>query len=124
MYTKIGEEKDDKIVKLWQKDADGILIFTGLFSTAVATFLTVSIQDLKPSPQLASEFYLEKIYTRLGNADPSYPFPLDTAAKPPTFSPPRYVIWVNSLWFLSFAISLTYAMLAMMLQQWGRRYIR
>ena len=27
MYTKIGEEKDDKIVKLWQKDADGILIF-------------------------------------------------------------------------------------------------
>ncbi len=27
MYTKIGEEKDDKVVKLWGKDADGILIF-------------------------------------------------------------------------------------------------
>ena len=141
MYTKIGEEKDDKIVKLWQKDADGILIFvspcvaytgtptnceyfqTGLFSTAVATFLTVSIQDLKPSPQYVSEFYLERIYNRLGSADPSNAPVLDTATIP-TFSPPRYAVWVNSLWFLSFAISLTYATLAMMLQQWGRRYIR
>ena len=84
----------------------------------------MSIQDLKPpTPQLATEFYLEKIYHRLGSADPSFS-PLHAAAKPPTFSPPRYAIWVNSLWFLSFAISLTYAMLAMMLQQWGRRYIR
>jgi hypothetical protein len=82
----------------------------------------VSIQDLKPTSQQVSEFYLEKIYDRLGNTDPSHAF-LD-AAKPPTFSPPRYAIWVNSLWFLSFAISLTYATLAMMLQQWGRRYIR
>jgi hypothetical protein len=84
----------------------------------------VSIQDLRPPPHQASEFYLEKIYNRLGNTDPSYALLLDTAANPPTFSPPRYAIWVNSLWFLSFAISLTYATLAMMLQQWGRRYIR
>ena len=84
----------------------------------------MSIQDLKPpTPQPASEFYLEKIYSRLSSADPSFS-PLIDAAKPPKFSPPGYAIWVNSLWFLSFAISLTYAMLAMMLQQWGRRYIR
>ena len=84
----------------------------------------MSLTDLKPPPQSASEFYLEKIHARLANTDPSYDPLLDTAAKPPTFSPPRYAIWVNSLWFLSFTISLTYATLAMMLQQWGRRYIR
>jgi hypothetical protein len=84
----------------------------------------VSIQDLKPNPQLISEFYLEKIYNRLGDTDPSHASLLDTASKPPISSPPRYVVWVNSLWFLSFAISLTYAMLAMMLHQWARRYIR
>ena len=27
MYSKMGEKEDDKIAKLWQKDADGILIF-------------------------------------------------------------------------------------------------
>jgi len=37
MYTKIGEEKDDKIVKLWQKDADGILIFVSPRVTHTAT---------------------------------------------------------------------------------------
>jgi hypothetical protein len=33
-------------------------------------------------------------------------------------------VWVNSLWFLSFAISLTYGMLAVMLYQWAGRYKR
>jgi len=46
------------------------------------------------------------------------------ATQPPTFSPPKYAIWVNSLWFLSLAISLTGALLATMLQRWARRYIR
>ncbi len=40
------------------------------------------------------------------------------------FSPPRYAICVNSLWFSSLAISLTSALLATLLQQWTRRYIR
>ena len=84
----------------------------------------MSIQDLKPNPQLTSEFFLEKIYTRLDGPDGSQASLLNTATKPPVFSPPRYVVWVNSLWFLSFAISLSYAMLAMMLHQWARRYQR
>ena len=27
MYSKIAEEKDNRMVERWQKDADGILIF-------------------------------------------------------------------------------------------------
>jgi len=59
-------------------------------------------------------------------ADPnvSRPSVPSSLAKPPTFSPPRYAILVNSLWFLSLVISLTCAMLATLLQQWARRYIR
>jgi hypothetical protein len=37
MYTRIGEEKDDKIVELWQKDADGILIFVSHHVEYIAT---------------------------------------------------------------------------------------
>ena len=44
--------------------------------------------------------------------------------QPPTFSPPKYAIWVNSLWFLSLVISLIGALLATLLQQWARQYIR
>jgi hypothetical protein len=41
-----------------------------------------------------------------------------------SFTPPKYAIWVNACWFLSLAISLTCALLATLLQQWARRYIR
>ena len=34
------------------------------------------------------------------------------------------IVWVNSLWLLSLVISLTCAMLATLLQQWARRYLR
>jgi len=61
----------------------------------------VSIQDVRPSSRNNS------------SSEPSAPF-----------SPPNYAVWVNSLWFLSLAISLTCALLATLLQQWARRYIK
>jgi hypothetical protein len=89
----------------------------------VAALSAVSVQDLRPNPQDISAFYLGNIYQLL--ADPntstaSLPFPV---AKPPVFSPPRYAVWVNSLWFLSLVISLTCALLATLLRQWARRYL-
>src|ERR1700761_8200686 len=96
---------------------------TGLFSAAVAALLAVTVQDLRPNSQDTSAFYLGNIYQVL--ADPnvtpaSIPSPV---AKPPPFSPPRYAIWVNSLWFLSLVIGLTCALMATSLHQWSRRYI-
>ena len=40
----------------------------------------------------------------------------------PPFSPEPYVIWVNTLWFLSLAIALTGAMVATLGQEWVHRY--
>jgi hypothetical protein len=45
-------------------------------------------------------------------------------ASPPPFTPPNYTVWVNALWFLSLVISLTCALLATLLQQWARRYLK
>ncbi|KAH9178559.1 hypothetical protein EDB89DRAFT_1927157 [Lactarius sanguifluus] len=97
MYNEMSAEEDGKTVERWKGDADGILVFTGLFSAAVATLVSVTIQDLRPNSQ-------------------------DTS--PPPFTPLTYAVWVNSLWFLSLAISLTCAMLATLLQQWARRYLK
>ncbi|KAI0253423.1 hypothetical protein BJV78DRAFT_1123231, partial [Lactifluus subvellereus] len=108
----------------WQKDADGILIFTGLFSAAVAALAAVTVMDLKPNSQDTSAFYLEKIYQLLADPNISRSSIPITPLRPPPFSPPKYVIWVNSLWFLSLAISLTCAMLATLIHQWARRYQR
>jgi hypothetical protein len=88
----------------------------------------VSVQDLrvKPESQDTSAFYLASIYQVLADPNVTAPRPsvLSTVATPPPFSPPRYAVWVNSLWFLSLVISFTCALLAMMLRQWAYRYTR
>jgi Family of unknown function (DUF6535) len=83
----------------------------------------VSVQDLRPSSQDISAFYLQNIYQILADHNlPQVTIP-SPVASPPPFSPPRYAIWVNSLWFLSLLISLTCALLATSLHQWARRYV-
>ena len=88
----------------------------------------MSVQDLRQSPQANSEFHLGNIYHILANqssnVSPTGTSTPSPVAQPPTFSPPKYAIWVNSLWFLSLVISLTGALLATLLQQWARQYIR
>ncbi|KAI9462046.1 hypothetical protein F5148DRAFT_236657 [Russula earlei] len=120
MYTKITQEDDNNMNERCQKEMDGILVFSGLFSATVGALLTISLQDLKPNSQDTSVFYLKNIYLQLGSLNASIPSSL---ADPPPFSPPSYVIWVNSLWFLSLVISLTGATSATILQQWAQRYI-
>ncbi|KAI9462043.1 hypothetical protein F5148DRAFT_1000677, partial [Russula earlei] len=125
MYVEMTTEHDKEMANSWKGDADGILVFTGLFSAAVATLISVSVQDLRPSSQDTSDFYLANIYQLLADANGSHvPFPSTLRDPSVPFAPPTYAIWVNLFWFLSLVISLTCALLATMLQQWARRYIK
>jgi hypothetical protein len=96
---------------------------TGLFSASVAVLLAVSIGDLRPSSQDTSAFYLQNIYELLSDPNRSNPIIPSALSIPPAFSPPKYAVWVNSLWFLSLVTSLTCGLQATLLQQWARRYI-
>ena len=80
--------------------------------------------DLKPNCQDTFAFYLENIYQVLADPNITRLSIPATPLRPPPFSPPQYVIWVNSLWFLSLAISLSCAMLATLIQQWARQYLQ
>ena len=81
----------------------------------------MSVQDLKPNPQDMSTVYLASIYQLLADSNVTH------ASIPPTsphFSPPRYAVWVNTLWFLSLFVGLTGAVMATSQQDWARRYIK
>jgi hypothetical protein len=141
MYLETAKEEDKEMAESWKADAEGILVFvrlyllapcftptdkskTGLFSAAVASLISVSIQDLRQNPQDTSNFYLANMYqasiTDPNRSNSSNSLP----ASPPPFSPPTYSVWVNSLWFLSLVISITCALLATLLQQWARKYLK
>jgi hypothetical protein len=84
--------------------------------------LTVSIPDLKPNSQDTSAFYLKNIYQLSSNPNISHPSIPSAFAEPPAFSPPNYAIWVNSLWFLSLALSLSCATDAVMIRNGAFHY--
>ena len=139
MYLEMTEEEDKKMAEGWKADAEGILVFvrlhflvpyfrpthesqTGLFSAAVASLISVSIQDIQQNPQDTSNFYLANIYQVLAQSD-QLNISISLPTSPPPFSPPTFAVWVNSLWFLSLAISITCALLATLLQQCSRKYL-
>ena len=97
-----------------------------MFSATVAAFLAVSIQLLQLDPQDTTAFYTAHLYNITAAANPTAPvLPLpSTLSDPSQFKPSLSAIWVNVLWFLSLIISLTCALLATLLQQWARRYLR
>ena len=85
--------------------------------------ILASIQDIWQNPQDISNFYLANIYQTL--ADPSRTnISDDLPAFPPPFSLPTNVVFINTLWFLSLVINLACALLAMLLQQYVRRYLK
>ncbi|KAI0271111.1 hypothetical protein BGY98DRAFT_215851 [Russula aff. rugulosa BPL654] len=110
MYLDRVIEEDNKMVESWKGDADGMLVFTGLFSAATATLLSVSISDIRPNSQNTSQ--------------PSNPSSTGSSNQTVPFSPSTLSVWANGLWFLSLVISLTCALLATLVQQWARRYQR
>ncbi|KAF8272065.1 hypothetical protein EI94DRAFT_1718917 [Lactarius quietus] len=104
MYLEMAEEEDKKLAEKWQANADGILIFTGLFSAAVASLISDT-----------SNFYLANIYQTLADPD-RFNVSGSLTSSPPSFTPPTSAIWVNTL-------CISCALLATLLQQWARRYL-
>ena len=85
--------------------------------------ISVSIQDIRQNPQDTSNFYLANLYQATINPNSSA-ISTSPPLSPPPFSPPIHAVWVNALWFMSLVISLTCALLATLLQQWARRYLK
>ncbi|KAH8982898.1 hypothetical protein EDB92DRAFT_1620088 [Lactarius akahatsu] len=115
-------EKHDKIISDgWKDDANGVLVFTGLFSAIVAAFIIESYRKLSPDSGDQTVFFLQQISQQLsGLANGTYVRPQDY----PTFSPSTSIVCVNAMWILSLIVSLTCALLALLMQQWARQYVQ
>ena len=96
----------------------------GLFLATTVTFITITFQDLTQDPQDVSAFYLKNIYQLLATLDSNSLTSIPpTLAEPPAFTPPRYALYVNSLFLLSGVLSAAAALSAILRQQWAKRYI-
>ncbi|KAI0266177.1 hypothetical protein BC834DRAFT_824153, partial [Gloeopeniophorella convolvens] len=98
LYLSQAEKHDKELAESLKGDMEGILVFTGLFSAALATFLVESYQNLSPAAGDTSQQSAEN------------------------FTPSSSAVRVNVLWFLSLVLSLICALTATLVQQWSRRY--
>ena len=151
LYGKEAKSHDEAQIETLKGDMDGVLIFVcatcfsefalpgltplssqaGLFSAALTAFVVPKIQDLKVNPADQSAYYqnqtvlmLDRISQQLAsNGDqisPNFNHPLPY----PTFHPSASDRRVNIFWLMSLVFSLSAALLATLVQQWVRAYMR
>ncbi|KAH9033212.1 hypothetical protein EDB83DRAFT_2229373, partial [Lactarius deliciosus] len=124
MYiTRVQKFEDEKNGENWKGGADSILVFTGLFSSTVATFIALSYPNLQQDPNLATQSLLAQISQQLSNTTTGDASSTVVSIQGP-YVPPTSVVFINSVWFLSLVLSLTCALMATLLQQWTRRYLQ
>ncbi|KAH9960914.1 hypothetical protein BC827DRAFT_1132445, partial [Russula dissimulans] len=125
MYLSRAERFDKEQSESWKGNADGILVFTGLFSATVAGFITEGYKSLSPDSGDETVLILVRISEQLaGLSNGTHVSAVDPAALTgSSFSPSASAFWLNVLWFASLVTSLTCALLATLLQQWARRYL-
>jgi hypothetical protein len=102
----------------------------GLFSSALTAFVVDSKQDLKPSPADETVYYLRQhstilsqISVQLSSIAPQVTIPTTPPPPFPPFSPLASDVRVNVFWFMALAFSLLAALLAILVQQWVRKYM-
>ncbi|KAI9447584.1 hypothetical protein H4582DRAFT_1867328, partial [Lactarius indigo] len=122
MYLTEAEKQDKEVTETWKGDTDGILVFTGLFSATVASFIIESYHNLSPDPGDTTNTLLTQISGQLFNISNGIPLTIVVAQSSQPFKPTASAVRVNVLWFLSLILSLSCALSATLMQQWARRY--
>ncbi|KAI0758823.1 hypothetical protein C8Q74DRAFT_1164852, partial [Fomes fomentarius] len=115
----------DDIVRRWNQEIDTLLVFAGLFSAILSSFTVQSYQLLTPAPMapvvtmlllLSSQF----LATQSANSTQGSLVELD--ASQASSNPRRWVVWLNALWFSSLILSLSSALIGIMVKQWLNEY--
>ncbi|KAI9456386.1 hypothetical protein BJY52DRAFT_563763 [Lactarius psammicola] len=131
LFAKQAKTHDEARFQSLVGDMDGVLLFAGLFSAVLTSFLVQSIQKLRPDPAQQSAYYQNQSLAMLALISqqiaangsqvpgPSTPPPPYLAPKPSSSD-----ILVNICWLTSLVCSLSAALLAILIQQWVRSYMQ
>ncbi|KAJ6541917.1 hypothetical protein B0H19DRAFT_1268853 [Mycena capillaripes] len=127
VYMVQAEKHNKVLVECWKADMNSILIFAGLFSGSLTTFIIESYRTLSPANpdpnQATLALALQLILAQSNGLNHTLPSPLSSPSSQPPFVPPTSALICNTLWFLSLGFSLICALSATLVDQWARNYI-
>ncbi|CAA7260615.1 unnamed protein product [Cyclocybe aegerita] len=121
IYNEEAGKKDATTTEGSNRGIDGLLVFTGLFSAVLTTFIIQSYQQMIPNPSDATNALLIELIALQRDAAnlTALPNPNTTVSKAMDPSPSETQIHgVNGLWFAALACSLSAALISMLAKQW------
>ncbi|KAJ7687427.1 hypothetical protein B0H17DRAFT_1070175 [Mycena rosella] len=126
VYMNQVEKHNRVLVECWKADMNSILIFAGLFSASLTSFLVESYRTLSPpSPdpnQANLALVLQLVLSQSSGLNYTIPALVSSNSQQPTV-PATSALICNTLWFLSLGFSLCCALSATLVDQWARNYI-
>ncbi|KAJ3526059.1 hypothetical protein NM688_g8307 [Phlebia brevispora] len=109
-----------------KEDMDTLLVFAGLYSAVLTSFLVQSYQNLLEDPQQVTVNLLRQISLQTSSYELTNGFLTSTVspASPPTpFQAAGADIRINVCWFASLILSLSTASFGILVKQWLREYL-
>ncbi|ESK97306.1 hypothetical protein Moror_17737 [Moniliophthora roreri MCA 2997] len=104
----------------WNRSIDVLLVFTGLFSAVLTTFIIQSYDVMIQDPaDITNSLLSELILLQFNNTD-NAPQLARESLKSRTSS--HQIHWVNGLWFAALSCSLSNALVSMLAKQWLQAY--
>ncbi|KAK0441444.1 hypothetical protein EV421DRAFT_1711780, partial [Armillaria borealis] len=125
-YEDESRNHDANMVEESRDTVDVLLVFAGLFSAVVTTLVVQTSQSLQPDyAAMSASLLYESILVQRAIANGSSvssiaPSPLNPSI---AFVPATTDVWVNGLWFTSLFLSLTTALVAVLVKQWLHHYV-
>ncbi|KAL1683436.1 hypothetical protein EV122DRAFT_202022, partial [Schizophyllum commune] len=124
-YNDEAQIADADMMKGLNGTLDVLLVFAGLFSAVVTTFVAQSSQSLSPDylQVTASLVYeLTRIQRAVASGTPvsDVPFSQINFDKPGTYA--RTDLWVNVLWLTSLTLSLLTSLISVLAKQWIQQF--
>lgn len=117
---------DSDMVDDWRDRLDVLLVFAGLFSAVVSTFVVQTSQNLQTDYNEVSAsllFELISVQRAIANGIPVNNISRSEFTPSTVFTPSILDSWVNWLFFTSLSLSLSTASVAVLTKQWIYHYI-
>ncbi|PBK65207.1 hypothetical protein ARMSODRAFT_892135, partial [Armillaria solidipes] len=120
IYLEEAADFDASMLAEWRDTIDVLLVFAGLFSAVLTTFVVQTSQNMQPDYNEASMFLLFEILKAMASNGTQISIPSTPTS---FFSSSRSDEWLNSLWFVSLTLSLITALVAVLVKQWLHQYV-
>ncbi|KAF8915677.1 hypothetical protein CPB85DRAFT_1217349, partial [Mucidula mucida] len=126
MYVEEAASFDGTMIGQYRDGLDVTLVFAGLFSSVVSTFLIQASQNLQADfTEMSATILFEILAVQRAIANgPAEHIPASTAMNPQNaFAPNSINVWINGFWSVSLACSLGVALAAVLVKQWLHHYM-